>query len=179
LLSPALSGARPSGAKVSPVTAERRTTHEADGVDAGKGREARRQPIPERIDLLTADRLVVVAIAGIRQRDHEREDVIRTEAGIHVLHTLVGAEKEAARDEQQGRHRKFGGHKARQRAASARSGGCARAGLVHGALEVAADGVQRRRPAEEDGRRSGHDEGEGADAQVEIEVGPRRDLIAG
>ena len=39
--------------------------------------------------------------------------------------------------------------------------------------------MQRRRPAEEHSRRGGHDEREGTDAQVEIEVGPGGDLIAG
>ena len=152
------------------MAAERRTTHEADGFDAGKRREARRQPIPERIDPLAANRVVVAAVARVRQRDHESEDVIGPEAGIDLLHALVGAEEEAARDEQHRSHRKLRGDEPRQRPAAARPGGRAGAGLVHRAREVAADRVQRRRPAEEDGRRGGHDEGERADAQVEIEV---------
>ena len=101
------------------------------------------------------------------------------ETGIHLRHAIVRAEEEPTRHEEHRSQRELRGDEPRQRPTAAGPGRRPCAGLVHGPAQVAADRVECRRPAEEHGRQRGDDEGERCDAHVEVEVRPRRDLIAG
>ncbi len=129
------------------------------------------EPIPE------GEPLGFVRIGRSRQVDAEGQHAARLEPGVDLADARVGLEQQAAADQQERRERELRAHQQPQRAPSARRGGAAGRGRRHRLAQVAAQGVQRRRPAEEHERESRGGEGEAHDAGVEPEDGPARDLL--